>query len=276
MKTPYCVWAVVTAEIPFTHWWSQLCENMKWPRELILERWSGHEIHWSHVMDSVNTFSLFKTQKGLVILEADRAFKDQKNSPLPQNLFTRFQSGPHRIVFQSTQEPPKGLELPIWRSPDIEMKEEDGRIGFRWIDAVHSENLTLALTTLEAAFESGQHPLALLQLMTRHFRLGRLIQYAQQNRLREQEMTSTLRIQSFVIQKWNRKVPLSKARWASIFDRLLQADLELKSGADGIWVLRKLSFDLVRLHSPSEKRIKKTKKSLPPALQLWTASPSFA
>jgi hypothetical protein len=81
-----------------------------------------------------------------------------------------------------------------------------------------------------------------------------------------------------MIQKWTRREAYSNSVWAHAFDLLFQADMDLKSGHDGVWVLRKLTFDLTQVQANGSKL--KNKKMKPstwkPEPLLWTVSPSFA
>lgn len=270
----YCVWAQVSNESPWRDWQEKLFAVMRWPLKLAVERWDGSDINWSKLIDSCNSFTLFNEGKVIVISQAEKAIKSIEDL---EPLLRRLQKGPHRVIFQSELAAPANLgTVEVWKCPTSEVKLNE-KSAFQWIDGIHSNQLTEAISALDQATQI-QHPIALVQLITRDFRMGRLIHYAQEARMRETELSSALRIHGFVIQKWLRRSKLSRSQWAQVFDRLLQADLELKSGAEGVWVLRKLTFDLVQLrHStmrPSLRKIKRPPLSSAPLL--WTISPSYA
>jgi DNA polymerase III delta subunit len=268
----YCVWAQVPAEMPWQEWQPKLFSQYKWPQKLTIEKWDSSEVHWAKILDSCNSFTLFNEGKVIVVLNAEKHVKQAENFGA---LLKRFKKGPHRILFQCEQAPPTSLEIETWKAelPEVHVNE---KAGFRWIDCIHNNQLTAAISALDEAAQI-QHPIALVQLITRDYRLGRLIHYAQNARIREAELAIALRIPGFAIQKWLRRQNLSKMQWSQLFDRLLQADLELKSGAEGVWVLRKLTFDLIQLsHSPAKVSIKKIKRPMQPAPLLWTISPSYA
>ncbi len=58
-------------------------------------------------------------------------------------------------------------------------------------------------------------------------------------------------------------------QWRMIFDRLKDADLELKSNRDEGWTLRKLTFDLIELSSRAQepRRVMKPLAAHNPAVQ---------
>jgi DNA polymerase III delta subunit len=273
----YCLAAVVASETPWKDWWSKLCQERHWPADLAVERWNySGDFQWVQVLDSFHSFSLFTKHKAIVILQADKALKSLKE---PKKILDILSRGPHRVVFQIAD--PSSLKidgLAQWIFPVSTQEVADQRSSFKWIDAIHAGQLTEAIQYLDEAIRSDHHPLALIQLVTRDFRLGRVIHHAHSNRFRESEIATRLKVQAFVIQKWLRRQNFTNYRWAALFDRLLAADLEMKSGADEIWVLRKLTFDLVEMTSQKAlaRRIQKLKKPSPIVQLPWTALPSFA
>lgn len=273
----FCLSAVVSSETPWKEWWSKLCQDQHWPADLAVERWNySGDFQWPQVLDSFNSFSLFNKHKAIVVLQADKALKALKE---PQKIMEIFSRGPHRVIFQVAEaSSAKDLGVPQWSAPASSEPIADQRAGFKWIDAIHNGQLTEAIQFLDEAIRADHHPLALIQLVNRDFRLGRVIHHANANRFREDEIATRLKVQGFVIQKWLRRPGFSNYRWAAIFDRLLSADLEMKSGADEIWSLRKLTFDLVEMTTQKSavKRLQKVKKSSPVVSLPWQALPSFA
>ncbi len=274
-NTPYCLWVQTSPDIPLHEWQTALASELKWPKNLVLEKWYSSDMHWPQFLDSFNSITLFGQQKALIIFESEKVLKQIENL---EKVVERLGKGPYFVVFHSELPLPAQLKIKEWKFLKAEDEKANDKSAFVWIDRIHQDQLTGAISALDEALESGQHPLALLQLITRDFRLGRLIHYASTARLSETELSSRLKIHSFIIQKWGKRAQLSKNQWNMIFDRLLEADLELKSGAEGVWVLRKLTFDLVLLtQGQSKLRVtKRIKRPLKPEPLLWTISPSFA
>jgi len=266
-------WARIDPETPWNEWWPSICEAQGWPKDIQTEKWSGtSDFSWARVLDSAKTFSLFAKFKAIIVADADKALKGEKDLPA---LVASLSQGPHKVIFQSSQACPKTLAIDSWEAPQNAHSSFDEKIAFRWIEALHLGKLSDALAALEGALSQDQHPFALLQLVARDFRLGRLIQHAIAQRIREEEMLRALRVNPYAIKKWGSRKVLRKSQWMSIFERLLVADLELKSGNEETWVLRKLTFDLIEMMSGADR---KTRRSLPLRLEpkLWTALPSFA
>lgn len=271
-----CLWAQIDSSTPLQAWWKNLCKEYSWPENLSVEKWQGQDLNWANLIDSLHTYHLFGQQKVLIITEADRALKKQKDL---QKTIESLQKAPHRVILASEKMPPKEISLPLWK--DLKIQEEESvyqdKAAFRWIDAVHNENLHLAMTELETAIEKVDHPLVLLQLLTRHYRLGRLIQHAQEKRLADQETCDRLKIHAVMLKKWKKKQRLSRKKWAAVFERLHQTDWELKSGMDAHWGIRKLTFDLIQL-AQAPVAIKQKKPQTPSLFssKLWKVATSFA
>lgn len=281
MKRNFCIWAQVDETVPWKIWWQEICETFTWPAQLDIEKWEA-SASLPQILDSVNSFSLFGKTKVIVVMNADKSLKkdlDAKSKELKE-VFKKLNRGPHYVILHSEKEAPKAWPSTPWTSQKNEEEQIDDKAAFRWVDAIHQENLSKAIKELELALASSQHPLMLLQLLTRHYRMGRLIQYAQEAHLSEQEMTRYLKAPAFVIRKWTRKRAPSNAHWSRVFDRLWDSDFELKSGYDGAWALRKLTLDLIQLNQP--KRSPRHVRAVPAmrpfsnAPLLWPNAPSFA
>lgn len=272
-----CFSVSVSSEIPFRQWWSRFCQENRWPADMDVERWNyGGDFQWAQVLDSFRSFSLFNKEKAIVILQADRALKGLKE---PQKIFEIFSRGPHRVVLQiEDSDISKKLGLNHWIFPETSASSAlDQKAAFKWIDAVHAGQTAEALEKLEDALRAESHPMGLVQLMTRDFRIGRLIHYAHQNRFRESEITTRLKVQAFVVQKWLKRPNFTNSRWSKVFDLLLETDLQLKSGIDSQWVLRKMTLDLIELsHQKNLNKRMKVKRPLKAAPLPWIAEPSFA
>ncbi len=267
MRTP--------AEQPLSEWWQSLCSEIGIPTDIPTEKFHGSDTNWSRLLDSAKTLSLFSKQKAILVFEAEKAIKADKDSP---QWIQALKQAPHWVVFHSSQAPTKNLDLKVWESPALNAPEIDDKASFRWVDSLFTGNLAEALSHLENALQSDQHPLALIQLAARDFRLGRLIHYARENRLRETELSHSLKVSPFMIKKWAARPSLKSRHWTEIFDRILRADLEMKSGADQVWAIRKLTFDLIQIMSQDGKWVgaRRLKKPSINATPLWPIAPSFA
>ncbi len=270
---PHSYWIKVSDNTPWSIWWPQICKDMKWPVETTVEKWPAAELSWSRLLDSAKTLGLFAKFKVIVILQAEKALKTLDAEP--SGFFKSLEKLPHKILFVSDSEPPKSVKLPVWIAPEVEGAAIDDKAAFKWIDGIHSKRLSEALDHLENALEQDSHPLALLQLISRDLRLGRLIQYAQSQRLREDEIIQTLKLNPYAFKKWQSRKSIRSGQWTQIFERLSRADLDLKSGHDQVWIMRKLSFDLIEILSGKEKDFRRTSLQSP-SIPLLTAVPSFA
>lgn len=241
---PKRIWVQVSEQNPFTQWWPNLCRHLSWPEKLVVEKWHGQDLSWPRLIDSFRSFTLFSREKVILLQMADKAIKREKNL---KNLFDQLSKGPHHLVFQSEASAPKNWPFEVWQAPDADLVETDDKAIFRWIDAIQSQNLKMALVELDRGLQNRQHPLVFLQLIARHYRLGRLTHHALSKGLSEAEIIRTLKIPAFVFQKWARSRKISSRQWQSLFDRLHWADWQLKSGYEGTWILRKLSFDLIEI-----------------------------
>lgn len=275
MSSSFCTWIQVSSETPFQIWFEQFKADFKLPKNVVVEKWEGNEIHWAKLLDSLNTINLFGQKKIIIVSKADQGLKQASEI---SKLIERFLKGPHWVLLHSEQVCPSSCKtLNSWKFESTEEQKFNEKAAFQWIDSIHSEQLTPAINLLDEALSSGQHPLQLVQLLTRDFRIGRLIHHALSSRWSEAELMSRLKVPGFVIQKWGRRPKLSRSQWSLVFDRLLEADLDLKSGADGLWVLRKLTFDLVQLSQTKTRlAIRRVKRPLRSEPLLWTIVPSFA
>lgn len=266
-------WARVDSETPWSEWWPSICEAQGWPKDIQTEKWfSSSDFSWTRVLDSAKTFSLFAKFKAIIVVDADKALKTEKEL---DSLMASLAQGPHKVILQSSQSCPKNASIQVWEAPQNSHASFDEKIAFRWIENLHQGQLSDALAALEGALSQDQHPFALLQLIARDFRLGRLIQHALSQRIREQEIVQALRVNPYAIKKWTGRKSYRKSQWFHIFERLRAADLELKSGNEETWVLRKLTFDLIETMSGVDRKIKRSSPSKPEP-KLWTALPSFA
>ncbi len=272
------VQALREASSPWSQWGDKLLKDLGWPSDLLIERHNLQESSWAKVVDSFRSFTLFQQRKLLLLTSVE------KNLPTAQDwerLFPIFDKGQHYAVLALSQ-PLKVAGLRQWKSPDFVEATSDKNV-FRWIDALHASAATRALEALDAALLSGLYPLAILQILNRDLRLGRLIHYARSCKLADAEISTTLKAHPYVVQKWLTRKPLTNPQWARIFDRLLESDLDIKGSSDATWVLRRLSLDL-NILLQGKVLATKAKTQAPitrqtfwqPTPLLWRASPSFA
>lgn len=244
------VWCEILSEKPRSLWWPKLSRQFSDLAEMELEKWDLAQTKWQPILDSSRSFSLFAKKKILLIQSAEKIFKGLKSDEL-QKRFEEIQDSPHSFVFQSSEAAPEKWPFESWRYEVAEDNIDDKTV-FRWIDAIQAGRFQSAIEDLENGIRSGQHPFACLQLLGRHFRIGRLVQYATRKGLSEAEISRQIKIHKFVIQKWKRSKALSETQWRWVFQKLAEMDLELKSGKDSLWSLRQLSFDLIRAQNPSK------------------------
>ncbi len=236
------IWVRVHKNQARSIWWPALCKDVGWQEKLEIETWSASDLSWPRIVDSLRSFTLFSQQKVLIVQESDRFSKIDKET---LKLWEDLKEGPHHLLIQSDHPAPKQWPFEVWASSfnESELPQDDKAI-FRWIDAIQSKNLKQALYELDTALACGQHPLVFIQLLARHYRLGRLIQHAHQKGWREAEIIKIIKVPSFVLQKWLRLPKISTREWQRIFDRCQSADFQLKNGMDSENVLKKLSFEL--------------------------------
>lgn len=275
MSQPSLYWVEAAAEVAWSQWWPKFCEDHKLAKEIEVQKFDGNEVAWPQVIDSLRSFSLFSKQKLILVRDAEKALKKCKE---PKALFDQLNAGPYPVVLQASSKPPKKWAFLSWRAEIQGAQPSDEKAVFRWIDAIHADNLQKALVELQKSLDQGLHPLVFLQLLTRHYRLGRLIHHAQHKRLSDQEISSYLNVPPFVVQKWKRKAKKSNRFWKNLFESLHRCDLQLKSGMDEVWCLRKLTYDLIyrnQRRSKAQIRFTMTPSSLFEQ-KLWQVATSFS
>lgn len=268
------IWAQVGKNLPLLTWIKEVREQNQLPLDSQLEKLNGSEASWAQIVDAQRSLGLFSKQKLIVVFDAEKILKKEKPEA---NQLDALNSGAYPVIFQSDAKPAKNWKYGFWEAIEPKSNLTDDKSIFRWIEAIEAEDLRKALLELEIAYKSGQHPLIFIQLATRHFRLGRLIHHATEKRLKEDEISRCLKVPVFVVQKWKRKKAFQARQWNLIFDRLLMADLELKSGAQDAWPLRTLTFDLIR--SKKSMKAYKAPDTKPASLfekSLWKVVPSFS
>lgn len=249
----FLIWAHIDSPMSWTQWWPEFSKAHSLAEDSLVERFYSEETNWAQVQDALRSINLFSKHKVILVLGCERLLKKAKDQDL--ELFKKLNKGPYPVILQSSDAPPNKWAFRSWTLQTDEHSQADDRTAFRWIDAVQIGNLHLALQELERSSVQDVHPLVLIQLITRHYRMGRLIQHALEKRLSEQEIAKCLKLPTFVIQKWKRQGGHSRRGWTEIFDKLFKAEFELKSGGD-LWCLRKLSFDLVELRKSKKDREK--------------------
>jgi DNA polymerase III delta subunit len=275
MKRKQHFWIRCSLDQTRSTWWPQWQKAFPRLKDLTEEKWSGQDLKWPALLDSARSFTLFARQKIILVQDGDKALKALKN---PLELFQDFESCPHSIVILSESKAPKDWPFEVWEAPSIEIEESYDKALFQWVDQIDRTELRSALRDLDRALESGQHPLVCLQMLTRHFRMGRLVTYAQKKGLSDNEITRVLKLPRFVVEKWRKKSPISLRQWNEIFYRLSEADLHLKSGFDHRDILRKLSHDLCQIRKVKIKTREERAITTPSLFgsKLWPVAPSFS
>lgn len=256
MKNQRSIWVQVHPELPWNDWWTRLVREYPELAQLPIEKWVGSELSWAALVDALFSFSLFHPKKILVVHDADKILKKDKNW---SKSLEKLKSAPHHLVMVSEDPAPKAWVRDLWKAP--EPKESDDRAVFRWIDAVHAAQLDEALVQLDQCFQSDQPALVCLQLLSRHFRLGRMVLYAREKGLDDAEIAKTLKLPAFALQKWKSKESRNIRSWMRIFEQIQEADLLLKSNQDAHWILRQLTIRLVR-HEQQRKRPEEFQKMM--------------
>lgn len=243
------IWARVGSSSPWGEWWPQLVKVHAELSQHEVQKFFGSDVRWGQVNDALFSFSLFKNKKVIVVLEAEKLVKREKKWVESSSLWVK---APHALVFASSENAPAHWTYSEWFL--AEKEEADDKAVFRWIDAIHAENLEQALRELQTCLDADQPGLVCLQLLSRHFRMGRLIQYARDKGLGEQEICASLKLPSFAVQRWVRKPPRNHRQWLKCFEYLQNADLQLKSNEDQRWVLRLLTLKMLRQELQAKKQ----------------------
>lgn len=247
MKSSRVYWCEVPEATPFSMWWSEFTTKETALKDLEIERWDASTAKWSQILDSLRSFTLFSKGKVVLLQHSEKLLKGLK--PKQQEaLWADLHSISQTLILQSSETQPKAWPYKFWKSEYTEEVIDDKAI-FKWLDSIQTGQFQRSLDELEVCIQSGNHPLVCLQMLTRNLRMGRLIQYATQKGMSETEVQDRLKIHRFIIQKWRRAKRLSETQWKLVFERLLRVDLQLKSGADSMWSLRQLSFDIIRIQN---------------------------
>lgn len=233
-------WVQVNAQTPVQVWWPNICQTLNQSR-LQKQSVDASQTSFAQLADFQRTRDLFGVQKAMMVSSAEKLVVKQKG--LEEKLES-LAEGLHFVFLISEQRCPKQ-----WLYGSFDFTEDstqtDDKIVFKWIDAIDAKDLSRAMKLLDRAHSANnQHPLVFLQLLNRHFRVGRLVIQAEQSQTNKAKLLSDLKIPEFIYRKWsqrkNQRIP-----WQSIFQQLLKTDLEYKSGADGVWPLQLLSTRLI-------------------------------
>ncbi len=243
-------WAEVSENMAWQQWWPNFLKNKPELKTHEVQKFFGNEVSWGQVNDALFSFSLFKNKRVIVIFQAERLIKKDKKWV---DTLLKWAKAPHALVFVSSESAPAHWTYTEWRShPDDE--RSDDKAVFRWIDAIHAENIDRALKELQFCLDADQPALVCLQLLSRDFRLGRLIQFAADKGFSEKEIADSLKVPSFAIQKWRKKARRNHRQWLKIFEYLQGADLQLKSNEDSKWTLRILTIKIIRQEMQAKKQ----------------------
>jgi len=252
------IWVRVPENQAWAKWWPEFLKAHESLKAIEVQKFNGMEVSWGIVGDALFSFSLFHKKKVIVVTQADKFLKKEKKW---MDIALKWMKAPHTLVLVSEDEAPAHWTYQEWRTGALE-DSQDEKAVFRWIDAIHSESLDSALKELQICIDNGQVALVALQLLSRHFRLGRLIQYATDKGFSDQEIAAAFKIPSFAIQKWRKKSRRHHRQWLKIFEYLQAADLQLKSNEDSRWTLRMLTLKMVRQELQARRQTQKQNKSV--------------
>jgi DNA polymerase III delta subunit len=109
---------------------------------------------------------------------------------------------------------------------------------FNFVDSVAAKNMKKAESLLGSFMDSGENPLYLLTMITKQIRNIAIVKF---DNLSESELTEKAAIHPFVAKKTIYQAKnFSKPEIKSLYQRLMWADLNLKSGGEPGQVLQKL------------------------------------
>jgi len=102
---------------------------------------------------------------------------------------------------------------------------------FEMVDALGQRNAQQAAKLLHQLLDDGEHPLALLGMIVRQFRILIQVKELTERGLSQQKMASQLRLHPFVVKKAVRQaMNFSMEQLEAIYGRLLETDVAIKTG----------------------------------------------
>jgi DNA polymerase-3 subunit delta len=102
---------------------------------------------------------------------------------------------------------------------------------FEMVDALGQRDGQRAAKLLHQLLDAGEHPLALLGMIVRQFRILIQVKELTERGLSQQEMATRLRLHHFVVKKTMRQaMNFSMDQLEAIYGRLLETDVAIKTG----------------------------------------------
>ncbi len=102
---------------------------------------------------------------------------------------------------------------------------------FEMVDALGQRNAQRAAQLLHQLLDEGEHPLALLGMIVRQFRILIQVKELTEGGLSQQKMASQLRLHPFVVKKAVRQaMNFSLEQLEAIYRKLLETDVAIKTG----------------------------------------------
>jgi len=102
---------------------------------------------------------------------------------------------------------------------------------FEMVDALGRRDGQRAARLLHQLLDAGEHPLALLGMIVRQFRIMIQVKELSGRGLRQQDMAARLKLHPFVVKKTTRQaMNFSMGQLETIYRRLLETDVAIKTG----------------------------------------------
>ena len=102
---------------------------------------------------------------------------------------------------------------------------------FEMVDALGQRNGQRAAKLLHQLLDEGEHPLRLLGMIVRQFRIMIQVKELSEQRLSQQDMAARLKLHPFVVKKTTRQaMNFSMKQLEAIYRRLLETDVAIKTG----------------------------------------------
>ncbi|NIN65822.1 MAG: DNA polymerase III subunit delta, partial [Anaerolineae bacterium] len=160
--------------------------------------------------------------------------KGGRIEPRAVNLLATFVGNDLRLLDQEIEKllTYVGEERPVAKA-DVELLVSYVREAdiFEMVDALGRRDIRRAMELLHRLLEGGQHPLYLLYMITRQFRILLQIKELLAKGTSREDITALLSLHPYVAQKMMRQAPsFSIAELEDIYHRLLELDVAVKTG----------------------------------------------
>jgi DNA polymerase-3 subunit delta len=102
---------------------------------------------------------------------------------------------------------------------------------FEMVDALGQRNAQRAARLLHQLLDAGEHPLSLLGMIVRQFRIMIQVKELSEQGLSQQDMATRLKLHPFVVKKTTRQaMNFSMEQLEAIYRKLLETDVSIKTG----------------------------------------------